>query len=43
MTLSLATQSIASLGASRSASLRGAVVAAAAYYFFGYWFSHRRL
>lgn len=29
-------------GAARAALVRARLVVAAAYYFFGYWFSHRR-
>ncbi|WP_268988804.1 MULTISPECIES: hypothetical protein [Pseudomonadaceae] len=34
--------SLAQAGALRAARMRGLLIAAAGYYFFGYWFSHRR-
>jgi len=42
MSFSLASQSIANLGALCAVTLRGQVVAADGYYF-GYWFSRRRV
>ncbi len=42
MSFSLASQSIANLGALCAVPLRGQVVAADGYYF-GYWFSRRRV
>ncbi len=42
MSLSLAFQSIANASATCTAQLRGQMIAAAGYYF-GYWFSRRRV
>ncbi|WP_322980655.1 hypothetical protein [Pseudomonas sp. C11] len=42
MSASLKLLSMLQAGASRAALARAQSVAAAAYYFFGYWFSHRR-
>lgn len=42
MSASLNLLSMLQAGASRAALARVQLVAAAAYYFFGYWFSHRR-
>jgi len=42
MSASLNTLSSLQAGATRAALLRAQAVVAAAYYFFGYWFSHRR-
>lgn len=42
MSASLNLLSSLQAGATRSALLRAQSVATAAYYFFGYWFSHRR-
>ena len=41
MLLNLIPSILATTGAMRTASLRGQAIAAAGYYF-GYWFSHRR-
>ncbi|MCR1826392.1 hypothetical protein PSOLE_46420 [Pseudomonas oleovorans subsp. oleovorans] len=42
MSASLNLLSMLQAGASRAALARAQLVVAAAYYFFGYWFSHRR-
>ncbi|MDH0095187.1 hypothetical protein N7333_01185 [Pseudomonas sp. GD04158] len=42
MSVSLNVLSSLQAGATRAALVRAQSVAAAAYYFFGYWFSHRR-
>jgi len=42
MSFSLAFQTIANVGATCTAPLRGQVIVAAGYYF-GYWFSRRRV
>jgi hypothetical protein len=42
MSTSLNLLSMLQVGASRAALARAQLCVAAAYYFFGYWFSHRR-
>ncbi|WP_274597415.1 hypothetical protein [Pseudomonas sp. SST3] len=42
MSLSLDPLSPVNAGAARAAHLCGQVIAAVGYYFFGYWFSHKR-
>ncbi|WP_258237660.1 hypothetical protein [Pseudomonas sp. Q2-TVG4-2] len=42
MSLSLASLFHVNTGAARAALLHGQVIGAVGYYFFGYWFSHKR-
>jgi hypothetical protein len=42
MSLSLASPSHVNAGTARASLLHGQVIGAVGYYFFGYWFSHKR-